>query len=155
MKKIFVFATCCIMVLIANARVFEAKIVIDYSSAYIHGMDEKSFAKLEEDWYKDKPGFNFLIIDRILDKAIPYLRINENADNTIKINVEKINSSGGFSCNVVCTKTNGDVVFNIDNVYNKKGGTIGSKLNLIKDGATKIGSKLGSAIKKELKKTNK
>ena len=154
MKKIFVFATCCIMALIANARMFEAKIVIDYSSAYIHGVDEKSFAKREEDWYKDKPDCNSLIIDGILEKAIPYLKINENADNTIKINVERINSQGGFYCNVVCTKTNGDVVFNIDNVYIKKGGSFGSKLNLIKDGASKIGSKLGSAIKKELKKTN-
>lgn len=152
MKKTFALAICSLMALVANAQVLEAKIVIDYSSAYIHGVDEKSFAKIEEDWYKDKPGINSLIIDKILDKAIPFIRMKESADNTIKINVERINSKGGFSCNVVCAKTNGDTVFNIDNIAIKKGGTVGSKLNLIKDGAPKIGSKLGSAIKKELKK---
>ena len=150
MKQLFFLLSFCLMALSVNAQLFDARIEINYSNASIHGMSEETFAEYEKDWYKDKPQIQTLIIDGIMDEAESYLLLNKDANNSIQIDVTRITKNGGIDCVVTCY-SNGTPLFKY-NAQCTKGGTYGTKLNLIKDGAKKIGKTIGKILAKELNK---
>lgn len=152
MKKTLILLISCLMAITSSAQKFETRFLVDYSTAIICGMDEESFMEYEKDWTTDKPEISSRIISEIQKKTDGLMVIKKDAPNIIKITIESITDNGGMYCNLVCSDSDGNILFKIENVSCKKGGTFGTKLNLMKDGAEKLGSKIGSLLKKELKR---
>lgn len=138
---------------LADAR--QAQIEIDFSSASIHGLSEEGFAAIEADWYKDKPEIIGDFVTPAVDKLKDVLSLGVNTGCTYKIviKVVSINKSGTWRSDAVIY--NGDTQEATIKDIKGKGGTFGSQLNLIKDGAQSSGQKFAAALKKYLKKAKK
>lgn len=120
----------------------------------IHGMSEADFSKYETDWYTDKPE----VVGKILDNANKKLKgsfalsNDPSAEYTVKLVVNEITKKGNYTCDIKVLDANKNEIAKIVDVK-AKGGTWGTKLNLIKDGAEGIGKEMGSILKSEVKKT--
>lgn len=151
MKKVIITLTLMFLIIFTYAQVMEADIVIDYSEASICGMDEASFSQYETDWYKDKPDINYKMIREILDENEDCFICKKDAPNALLIKVRRITENGGFLCNVKLVGSNKSII-QLGDFSCSRGGKVGTKLNLIKDGAEKIGEEIGKALKRELQK---
>lgn len=133
----------------------KANIEVDFSDASIHYMTEEEFAQYEQDWKKDKPEVIADFIEGVTDKLKGRLVVGTclKTPFLLKVLVQNVTTKGDYICDVL--------VFNEENVLatikNVKadGGTIGSKLNLIKDGAEHTGEKLGKLFSREIQKAYK
>lgn len=124
---------------------------IDFSEASIHGMSEDDFAVYERDWNRDKEQIisHFRIeAAESCDKVIigPY----PDAEYTIKVIVLRINTKGDFTCIGELRNKSGEVLASISGISDT-GGRVGSKLNLIKDGAKHTGEKFGIFLRKQIR----
>ena len=130
-------------------------IELDFTFAIIHGMDEENFAKYEEDWEKDKKG---VMLNFISEASSNCNRIAigsfSSTDYLFKVFVSKINKNGDWQSRVELLDKEGNSYAKIVALYGS-GGRIGSKINLINDGAQNSGKALGRFLDKALKKVKK
>ncbi len=115
-------------------------------------MDENSFAVYEKDWFKDKPMITGLMLQEVFLRTGERLIFKKDSPNTVKVTVLVITENGGYNCTVELIDDKSNALFEPKAVTCYKGGTFGTKLNLMKDGAKKIGATIGKALKTELKK---
>ena len=130
----------------------KAKVVLDFDNASIHGMTLGDFAEYEQDWNIDKPEIEGKFISALADKCDVIQFGNElDADITLHVKVLSINTKGNYSCECIAKSRQGEKIAIIEGI-NARGGTFGSKLNLIKDGAEHTGIMLGKFLKRSLGK---
>lgn len=122
----------------------------------IHGMSEEAFSKYETDWYKDKPEIVGIFTGNANNKldGIITLGAYPNSDFTIKAVVNEISIKGNYNCDIIVIDAKKNIIAKISNIK-ANGGTWGSKLNLIKDGAESTGKLFGRVLKSEIKKSKK
>ncbi len=134
------------------AQTGQTKIELDYSEAVIHGMNEDDFAIYETDWYKDKPMIMGLFMREFSDALRSSLLFRKNSNNlTIVVKFTLINTKGDTTLNIHLVKNKGsqdEVILGSILDIKEEGGSIGSKLNLIKDGAEHSGEKAGKTLRK-------
>lgn len=126
---------------------------VDYSEASIHGMSEEDFGDYETDWYKDKREVTAILINECNEKCRRAITVGRY-DNTfylIKVVVRSISSKGDFDFDAYLFDKEGNQIGSIENLWGK-GGRIGTKLNLIKDGAESAGRALGAALRTAIRK---
>lgn len=125
---------------------------VDFSQALIHGMYEEDFEEYERDWAKDKAGIESKIFSEAMDKLGNLLILGHNIDTPYKIVVvvRRVNVDGDFVSDVIAMEN--DEVFGVIKNISGRGGTIGSKLNLIKDGAESTGENVGALLRREIKR---
>ncbi len=130
------------------AREGKAKLVIDYSEALIHGMSEQEFAVYEQDWYDDKYEIMGKFQSSFAEELDDYLVCHRNVKSpfTIVVKVNKISKKGNTVLSMHIFEDDGsgnenEVATIID--LEGDGGTFGTKLNLIKDGAVSTGENAG------------
>ena len=128
------------------------KVVVDYSNALIMDMTEEEFAEYEEDWYKDQPAIMSKFLEEANDELDGILRLSRTkaSNYTLRWAVEWINESGTFMSDFYLETADGEVIAVIKRVKGK-GGTFGTKLNLIKDGAEETGDYIGKFLRKQLR----
>ena len=130
----------------------KAKVVLDFDNASIHGMTVGDFAEYEQDWNIDKPEIEGKFKSALADKCDVIQFGNElDADITLHVKVLSINTKGNYSCECIVKSRQGEKIAIIEGVI-ARGGTFGSKLNLIKDGAEHTGIMLGKFLKRTLGK---
>lgn len=127
-------------------------VMVDFSEASIHGMSEEDFAELESDWEKDKPSIIAKVISNLSDKLEGRFVFGLKKPNSyaLKIHVNTISIKGNFNFDVKVLNSEGNEVAQILNAT-AKGGTFGSALNLIGDGAEATGKVLAKIIKSKIK----
>ena len=129
---------------------------MDFSQAVIFGLSEKDFAEYEKDWYNDKQS----IVSKFRTGANISLGKSYGIGNykdalyTVKVIVNTITDEGFIICDVDIVDKHNQVLFHIDHLTGGKepSFSVGTKLARIKIWATLTGKKLGSILKKELKK---
>lgn len=133
----------------------KANIEINFSDASIHSMTEEDFAEYEQDWSKDKPGVIADFIDGVTDKLKGGLVVGTRLKTPflLKVLVQNITTKGDYTCDVVVLNDEKEVA--AIKTVKADGGTFGSKLNLIKDGAEHTGEKLGKLLSREIKRAHK
>lgn len=139
------------------ARQDVAFLLIDLSEAQIHGMSEEDFAAYEEDWYKDKPQIIGMFNDyltRQTDKLLSLSPKEKPGLYTVCVHVHNINAKGRYTFSTDIVAPGGTVEATIKHIT-APGGTFGTKLNLIKDGACHSGKTLGKILHREIKKARK
>ena len=104
---------------------------IDFSEADIMGMSEEEFADFEKDWNHDK-------VD-----ILAYLYENANDALNGAISVGNYKQETEYTLDLVVR------------TVNARGGKIGTKLNLMKDGAKHTGKALGKFLLQNMKKTGR
>lgn len=168
MRKLIALLMLCFALLNANAirlesgslkelaKAREARFEVDYSNAVIHGMSEEEFAQYELDWDKDQPVIIAKFLGTLNDRTGDYLMVakGKNAPLTLRWVVLKINTHGDITSELHVIAEDGTILANIIEL-NAEGGTFGTKLNLIKDGAEESGKRAGSYLKRQLKKALK
>lgn len=133
----------------------DANFIVDYSQGLICGMDEESFASIEHDWYKDNPVISAKLIEGMMVGLKGVIIYNKNSANKVIVTVRSITENGKFNCDVNYVDSLGDTVMKIIGITCSKGGTIGTKLHLMKEGAPKEGENIGTAIRKSIVRNNK
>ncbi len=124
---------------------------VDYSSAKIHDMSEDEFAEKEQDWYKDKKGIIENVRDGITDECENLtLLIDSKKFYTLRVNVISVSRRGTTVASVDVLDTEGNIVCKISEVSGL-GGSIGTQLRLIKQGAENLGENIGKFLYKQLK----
>lgn len=128
----------------------KAKVEVDFSKAFIHGMSEIEFSNYETDWEKDKPEIIGKFIGG-LQAGVKSMAVlgNFSSNAILRIEVLTISPKGDYMCDVILL-VDGNEVARINNIYGK-GGKFGTKLNLIKDGAEHTGEAAGKLISKNRK----
>ena len=129
------------------------RMVIDFSEADIHGMSEEEFAAYEEDWEIDKPDIIARFMTECNNKCRDTIYVGryKDAPYEIKVIVHTISVKGDFDCDAFLLDTDGNELGSIVGIR-EKGGRVGSKLNLIKDGAEHTGALFGTLLQKAIKK---
>ena len=144
----------------ALAKEGRAGFEIDYSEAVIHNMTEAEFTQYEQDWKKDQRQIISMFLSNLNEETEDVLKVVSglNAPLTLRWCVINIEPKGHTDSNICVVDQNGNILAKITGFYGR-GGAIGSKLNLIKDGARSSGHIIGiflkREIKRELKKANK
>ncbi len=130
----------------------KAKISLDFSKAIIHGMTVEEFSEYEKDWEIDQPIIMTKFLSGLTDKCTTInFSLSSDSEISITIKVLTISTKGNYTCEVFVSNKHGDKIAHITEL-NAKGGTFGSKLNLIKDGAEHTGKQLGKFIKNQIKR---
>lgn len=139
---------------LAKAKV--ARFEVDYSNAVIHGMSEDEFAQYELDWDKDQVEIIVKFLGNLNDRTGDYLTVvkGKNTPLTLRWVVLKISTHGDIKSELHVVAENGTIIAKIVDI-DAEGGSFGSKLNLIKDGAEESGERAGSFLKRQLKKALK
>lgn len=132
-----------------------AKVSIDFSEASIHGMSEEEFQVYEKDWIKDLPLIKRKFIGALSNKLNGAILVGTSvkSDYSINVIVYSISTKGNYVCDVIINVGENEVA-KIQGIK-ADGGTFGSKLNLIKDGAEHTGEQLGKYLVKELRKAKR
>ena len=122
----------------------------------IHGMSEESFGDYEKDWYNDKPGIVGIFSSYANRKLKGHITLGSypKSDFTVKAVINEISIKGDYDCDIVVLDKNKNVIAKISGIT-AKGGTWGTKLNLIKDGAETTGKRFGSVLKSEIIKSKR
>lgn len=130
------------------AKLGKAKVEVDFSDASIHGMSEEDFQLLENDWMKDKPEVIATFLGGISDGLAGVLSLGSGFKTpfTVRVNVLTVSGQGDYTCDVDILK-DGKSIATIERVK-ADGGSWGSKLNLIKDGAKHTGEQVGRKLRK-------
>ena len=125
-----------------------ATVEFDYSKAKIHGMTEEAFSVHEKDWDIDRSSIEDLFVEELNAETEGYI-IFGNFEKSIPVLVVRIltiNTSGDWTCECELVDEDGNSLAKIDGPA-RKGGKIGTALNLIKDGAEHNGEALGKFMK--------
>lgn len=130
-----------------------ANIKVNYTDASIHGLSEEDFSYIEPDWEKEKPTVLLKIISQLSDRLQGKLTFGLKRENsyTIVINVVSVNSKGTHLSNVDIISPSGEVEASIQGVEGK-GGTFGSAINLIGDGAKSTGKNIAKILSNKFSK---
>lgn len=128
-------------------------IKVNYTDASIHGLSEEDFSYIEPDWEKEKPTVLLKVISQLSDRLQGKLTFGLKRENsyTIVINVISVNSKGTHLSNVDIISPSGEVEASIQGVEGK-GGTFGSAINLIGDGAKSTGKIIAKIISNKFSK---
>jgi len=133
-----------------------AKLIIDFSDANIMGMTEKEFSEYEEDWEHDSIEIFSLFYNyanKALARKLVLGNYNSDTEYIIHLIVRTIDVRGDYDSDVILIHNNKDgsqeIIAKAENLY-ARGGTFGTKLNLMKDGAEHTGTALGKFLKKQL-----
>lgn len=141
------------------AQAGRARIEVDYSEAMIHGMSEDEFGVYEPDYFVDKDVIEGKFLGMLADGIGDFIvGTKVKSDYLISVKVIQVNPKGNHVCDVFIIRDNGsgepETMATIKTIK-ADGGTFGTKLNLMKDGAEHtgylIGKYLRAKIKKELK----
>lgn len=153
MKRLLIVIFCFVLCSAANSQIIkDANYSVDYSQVMICGMDEETFAEVEEDWFKDRPEISGNILQELLNKTAKYLSFKKSSQNQVIVYVKNISDNGKFNADIALFNEKNELFFKIQNVSCSKGGTWGTKLHLMKEGALKEGKNLGNAFINEFKK---
>lgn len=162
-KQLFLFFLVLMGLLTASAQSLESGSLLSLQAekkanfeivfASIHGMEEQDFGKYEEDWYKDKPEIVAIFTSYANDKLEGTLRLGKypDAKYTVRATVNSINMKGNYVCDMTVLTSDGTEIARVSDIK-EDGGKLGSKLNLIKDGAEHTGKKFGAILKRLIKK---
>lgn len=133
----------------------KAKIIMDFSEASIHGMSEEDFEYMEPDWSKDLPQIIGYFVGEVADRLNGFVILGSNVKSEYSINVRviSISTKGNYVCDAII-KDGEKEVAKIQGVK-ADGGNVGTKLNLIKDGAEHTGKQLGRILLREIKKSKR
>ena len=130
---------------------------VDFSEALIMGMSEEEFADFEEDWIHDKVEIVSLFYDNandVLGGSPVVGNYKMDTEYTLDLVVRTVDVRGNYDCDLYLLRNLADgsqeEVARADGVY-ARGGKIGTKLNLMKDGAKHTGKELGKFLKKAMK----
>lgn len=134
-----------------------ALVELNFDDVSIYGMAEEDFAYYEPDWDKDKSTVVRKFVEELFDPLEDILLIKTSSkkpEYLIRVNVVDINSKGDFLYDVDIVNFDGQVEATVRSLV-AYGGTFGSHLNLIKDGAEHAGEKLGRLLKREMRRALK
>ena len=133
------------------------KMNIDFSEAEIMGMSEAQFADYEEDWFEDKDQILTLFYENTnsaLNGALAVGNYQQGTEYELDLMVRTVNSLGDYDCDLLLYRILADgsdeFVAKAEGIY-ARGGKIGTKLNLMKDGAKHTGKALGKFLLQEKK----
>lgn len=129
---------------------FDNVIHLEFNYKSIHGMTENDFAEYETDWRKDKNNIEGIFISKAMDKT-PGVTLSKRTESpyTIRMDVNSISRKGDYQCDAVLLDQQGKELGKIKDIKGK-GGTFGTKLNLISDGAKSTGAKFGKLLRKAI-----
>lgn len=150
---------------------------LSFAKASIHGMSEAEFANYvsqrtatqlinsvanrtivagQNEWERDLPHITGDFVDNLNEQIKDLVRFGKYPTAKYKLLVEVIDvtTHGNFDSDVYLLDKEGNTVAKITRLV-AEGGKIGSKLNLIKDGARHSGEALGKFLYKTLKKAKK
>lgn len=132
------------------------KMVVDYSEADIMGMPEEQWYTFEEDWAHDKVEvvslfFNYANRELEKEKLFVVGSYNFDMEYTLYLIVRSVDIRGNHDCDLVLVY-NDEFEIGRATGIRAEGGTFGSKLNLMKDGAEHTGKAVGKFLVKELSK---
>ena len=136
------------------------KMNIDFSEADIMGMSEEEFADYEEDWTHDKVEILSLFYNCAndeMDGALIVGNYKQDTEYTLDLIVRTVDVRGNYDCDLVLYRNLDDgsleFVAKAEGIY-ARGGKIGTKLNLMKDGAKHTGKTLGKFLLQAMKGKN-
>ena len=126
---------------------------LNFANARIHGMTETDFAKYEEDWYKDMPQIVGDFLSELNNEMKGLMRFGTYpaATYTLKVDVVDVAANGSMDSDVSLLDNTGKVIAKLVGLQ-AEGAPWGTKLYLIKVGASNSGEKLGEILYKALKK---
>ena len=134
---------------------------IDFSEADIMGMSEDAFTDYERDWTHDKVQILSLFYENVndaLNGAFVVGNYNQGTGYTLDLVVRTVSARGDYDCDVYLYRNLDDgsqeFVAEALGIY-ARGGKIGTKLNLMKDGAKHTGKALGKFLLQAAKKTGR
>lgn len=132
------------------------KMVIDYSEADIMGMPEEQFYTFEKDWAHDKVEvvslyYNYANRELAKEKAFIVGSYNFDTDYTLYLIVRTVDIRGNHDCDLILV-ANDEIEIGRAVGIRADGGTFGSKLNLMKDGAEHTGKSIGRFLLKQIGK---
>lgn len=132
------------------------KMVIDYSEADIMGMPEEQFYTFEKDWAHDKVEvvslyYNYANKELAKEKAFIVGSYNFDTDYTLYLIVRTVDIRGNHDCDLILV-ANDEIEIGRAVGIRADGGTFGSKLNLMKDGAEHTGKSIGRFLLKQIGK---
>lgn len=167
MKRLAILMCCIALGFAAKAQKLEGSVDVllnesrvdfelSFAKASIHGMSEAEFAKYETDWNKDMPQIIGYFVDDLNDEINGLVRFGSYPTAKYKLVVEVIEVSvgGDLDSDVYLLDNSGNTVAKISGLVGK-GGLWGTKLYLIKQGASHSGEILGELLHKTLKKKAK
>ena len=134
---------------------------IDFSEADIMGMSEAEFTEYEEDWTHDKVQILTLFYENVNDALKGNLVVGnykQDTAYTLDLVVRTVNTRGDYDCDIYLYRNldDGSQEFVAEALgVNARGGKIGTKLNLMKDGAKHTGKELGKFLLQAAKKTGR
>jgi len=136
------------------ARVGRVKFIADFSDALIHGMTVEDFAIYEKDWYKDLGQIEGDFLEEVNNKAGEWCAVSPHAKSpyTMVWKVQGINRGGDTTSELIFINEQNEIIART-NLIGARGGTFGTKLNLIKDGAEHSGERWGRFLKNEIKRS--
>ena len=139
------------------AKEARVKMNVDFSQALIMGMSEEEFTVFEEDWTHDKVEILSLFYDNandVLDGSPVIGNYKQDTEFTLNLVVRTVDARGNYDCDLFLVRNLADgsqeEIAKAEGVY-ARGGKIGTKLNLMKDGAKHTGKELGKFLKKAAK----
>lgn len=134
---------------------------IDFYEADIMGMSEEEFADFEKDWNHDKVDILAYLYENAndaLNGAISVGNYKQETEYTLDLVVRTVNARGDYDCDLFLFRNLADgsqeFVAEAEGI-NARGGKIGTKLNLMKDGAKHTGKALGKFLLQNMKKTGR
>lgn len=128
------------------------KMIIDYSEASFMGMSESQFSEFEEDWLHDKVEMVSLYYSSANEKLKGVLTLGDYNFETpfiLKLLVRSIDVKGNHDCDLIFLNKDGEELAKVIGLR-ADGGTFGSKLNLMKDGAEHTGEAIGKMLYNEI-----
>lgn len=133
-----------------------ARIEVDYSEAVIHGMSEDEFGNYEPGYFVDKEVIEGKFLGMLADGIGDFVvGTKVKSDYLISVRVIMVNPKGNHVCDVFVIRDRGlvepETIATIKSLK-ADGGTFGSKLNLMKDGAEHTGYKIGKYLKSKIRK---
>ena len=129
-----------------------------FENTKIHGFAESDFAVYEPKWDSEKPKVISVFTTNFKKRLDGVLLFSEKlkTDYIVRVKVLSIGVKGDFLCDILVLKKGGPetAVATISGIKGR-GGKIGSRMNLIEDGAESTGEKTGDILKKYLLKSQK
>ena len=167
MKKFIVLICCIALGFAAKAQKLEGSFEVlleetrvnfelSFAKASIHGMSEAEFAKYETDWNKDMPQIIGCFVEDMNNEIMGIVRFGSypTAKYKLKVEVIEVTTYGGFDSDVYLLDNNNNTLAKISGLVSA-GGAWGTKLYLIKRGASDSGEALGELLYKTLTKKTK
>ena len=133
------------------------KMNIEFAEADIMGMSEAQFTDYEEDWLEDKDQILALFYENAnnaMNGALFVGNYPQGTDYELDLIVRTVSAHGDYDCDLFLYKILADgsdeFVGKAEGIF-AKGGKIGTKLNLMKDGAKHTGKAIGKFLLEEKK----